>query len=144
MTTETLPPLAHSLRVLVVDDHAAIRRGVRAVLAEAGLDTHIAEAADGQQAVELACSHDWDVILLDITLPKLSGLDVLTRVKACRPEQRVVMLSMHASANYVRGALNAGAAGYLTKETAPDELVSAIQTVLAGQTYLGDDLDQLL
>jgi two-component system invasion response regulator UvrY len=130
--------------VLIVDDHETIRRVVRAVLDEAGFHGTVAEAADGLEAVALACADHWDVIILDITLPGLNGLEVLSRVKACRPEQCVVMLSMHASAKHIRGALNAGAMGYLTKETAPDELVDAIRAVLSGQRYLGDDLERLL
>jgi DNA-binding NarL/FixJ family response regulator len=135
---------ANKLNVLVVDDHTTIRKGVRAILSEAGLCGELGEATDGHEAVTLACGREWDVIVLDITLPGLSGLDVLTRVKQCRPDQRVVMLSMHSNPTYIRRALKAGAAAYLTKETAPDELVSAIEAVLTGKTYLGDDLAALL
>jgi DNA-binding NarL/FixJ family response regulator len=140
MDTKQIP----SLNILVVDDHPTIRRGVKEVLSEAGIPVNIGEATDGFEAVALACGRQWDVIILDISLPGLNGIDVLSRVKACRPEQCVVMLSMHASPNHIRGALAAGATGYLTKETAPEELVDAIQAVLAGQRYLGDDLHKLI
>ncbi len=132
------------VRVLVVDDHPTMRRGLRAILTDSGMRTFVGEARDGLEAVAMACGDPWDVIILDITLPGLNGLDVLAQVKDCRPDQCVVMLSMHATSTHVRGAMEAGATGYLTKETAPDELVAAIQAVLSGQTYLGDDLAKLL
>lgn len=138
------PSRGLKLKVLVVDDHTTIRRGPRAILREAVFQGELGEAANGQDAVVLACGRQWDVIVLDISLPGMSGLEVLNRVKACRPDQCVVMLSMHADATYIRGALKAGAVAYLTKETAPDELVAAIQAVLTGQTYLCDDLASLL
>jgi DNA-binding NarL/FixJ family response regulator len=132
------------LRILVVDDHPTMRRGLRAILTDSGMGAFIGEASDGHEAVAMACGNQWDIIILDITLPGLNGLDVLTQVKSCRPDQCVVMLSMHATPTHIRGALDGGATGYLTKETAPDELVAAIQAVLSGQTYLGDDLAKLL
>jgi two-component system, NarL family, invasion response regulator UvrY len=132
------------LRVLVVDDHPTIRRGLRAILTEGGAGHVVGEASNGYEAVPIACNDEWDVIILDVSMPGLSGFDVLSQVKRCRPEQRVVMLSMHATPDYIRTALNGGAAGYLTKETAPDELLAAIQAVMSGQTYLGDDLAKLL
>jgi DNA-binding NarL/FixJ family response regulator len=131
------------LRVLIADDHAIVRRGLKDILNEAALPAIVGEAQNGLEAIERALAEEWDVILLDITMPGLNGLDVLKRVRQARPDQCVVMLSMHASPHYVRGALNAGAAGYLTKETAPDELVSAINTVLAGKTYLANDLEDM-
>jgi DNA-binding NarL/FixJ family response regulator len=141
---ETTRSEGANINVLVVDDHTTIRAGLRAILTEAGFRGELGEATDGHEAVALACGREWDVIVLDITLPGISGLDVLARVIQCRPEQRVVMLSMHSNPSYIRHAMKAGAAAYLTKETAPDELVSAIQAVLAGKTYLGDDLAALL
>jgi two-component system, NarL family, invasion response regulator UvrY len=132
-----------ALRVLIADDHAIVRRGLRDILDEVGLPVVIGEAQDGLEAVEMGMAEKWDVIVLDITMPGLSGLEALRKLKRERPDQRVLMLSMHASLHFVRGALQAGASGYLTKETAPDEFVTAIHTVLAGQTYLSRRLDEM-
>ena len=132
------------LHVLIADDHAIVRRGLKDILNEAALPAYVGEAKDGLEAVEKGLAQEWDVILLDITMPGLHGLEVLRRLKQARPAQRVVMLSMHATPHYVRSALQSGASGYLTKEAAPDELVSAINAVLAGSTYLAEGLSDLL
>jgi two-component system invasion response regulator UvrY len=132
------------VRVLIADDHAIVRRGLRNILNEAALPAIIGEARDGHEALEMALAENWDVVVLDITMPGQSGLEVLRKLKQERPDQCVLMLSMHASPVYVRGAMRDGAAGYLTKETAPDELITAIIAVLAGKTYLGDNLGAML
>jgi two-component system, NarL family, invasion response regulator UvrY len=132
------------LRVLIADDHAIVRKGLKDILNEAALPAQVGEARDGLEAVETGLAQVWDVILLDITMPGLHGLEVLKRLKQARPAQRVVMLSMHANPHYVRGALEAGASGYLTKESAPDELVSAIHAVLAGEIFLAPGLSEML
>ena len=102
------------------------------------------EAKDGHEAIAKGLAEPWDVIVLDMTMSGPHGLDVLKALKRARPEQRVLMLSMHADPHYLRGALAAGAAGYRTQETAPDDLRRAISTVMAGEQYLGDNLSALL
>ncbi len=124
------------LRVLIADDHAIVRRGLRDILREAAEDALVGEASNGLEALQLARAEHWDVIVLDIRMPGASGLAVLKQLKAEQPQVPVLMLSMHSGELYVNGSLKAGAAGYLSKESAPEELLTAIRTVLAGQTYV--------
>ena len=128
------------LKVLIADDHAIVRKGLREILREAPTPTLVAEAANGHEAVEKAIQDDWDVIVLDINMPGPNGLEVLKRVKREKPDTPVLMLSGHTGEHYVRRSLRDGAAGYLSKDSAPEELVTAIQTALAGNVYLSQGL----
>lgn len=130
------PPLpAPAIRVLVCDDHAVVREGIRHVLAgEPGFEV-VAEAANGEQALTLARRHRPDVIVLDVTMPGESGLRVAPRLRAAVPEARVLILSMHDNAEYVREGVRAGASGYLLKDSAAAELRLAVRAVHAGGTY---------
>lgn len=124
------------LRLLLADDHTLVRAGLRALLD--GMDgvTVIAEADNGEQAVALAQAHAPDVVLLDITMPGLNGLQAAERILAQSPPPRVVILSMHAAEEYVNRALALGVAGYLLKDAATLELQAALEAVSSGQTYL--------
>ncbi len=127
-----VPP---SIRVLVCDDHAVVREGIRHVLAgEPGFEV-VAEAANGEQALALAAEHRPDVVVLDVTMPGESGLRVAPRLRAAVPETRVLILSMHDNAEYVREGVRAGASGYLLKDSAAAELRLAVRAVHAGGTY---------
>ena len=128
------------LRVLLVDDHAVVRLGLERILREAFTELVLGHADDGPLAVEEAVAHPWDVIVLDITLPTQSGIETLRQLKRLGINAKVLMLSMHAGRPYVLGSLKAGAAGYLSKESAPDELVQAVNTILGGGTYVSRSL----
>ena len=130
------------LRVLIADDHAIVRRGLKEILREAAEETHVGEASNGTEALSLADSAAWDVVVLDITMPGQNGLEVLKQLKRRYPQVPVVMLSMHSGYHYVTGSLKAGASGYLNKETAPDELVTAIREAIAGRVYVSRSLAQ--
>jgi two-component system invasion response regulator UvrY len=132
------------LRVLIADDHAIVRKGLRDILREASQTAVVGEASNGQEALTLARSQPWDVVVLDITMPGMSGLAVLNKLKQEMPRLPVLMLSMHSGEHYVNGSLKAGAAGYLSKESAPEELVTAIQRVLDGHTYVSQSLSYRL
>ncbi len=132
------------LRILLVDDHAVVRIGLARILHEAFKDVVIGEADDGPPAIELAVAAPWDVIVLDITLPTLNGIETLKQMKRRKVQAKVLMLSMHAGRPYVLGSLRAGAAGYLSKESVPDELVEAVNKVLDGGTYLSRSLAEVL
>jgi len=120
------------IRVMIVDDHAVVREGIRTVLnGDPGLAV-IAEAADGAQAVVLAGAEHPDVVLLDITMPGASGLDVVPGLLAAAPQARVLMLSVHDDTEYVLRAVRAGAHGYLRKDTTPVELRRAVRAVHEG------------
>ena len=128
-------------RVLLVDDHALVRAGLRALLETLPRVEVVGETGDGLAAVRLATELAPDVILLDITLPGLNGLEVATRVARLGTGVRVLMLSMHASPEYAARAFAAGAAGYLNKDSAFDELAAALDAIGAGRRYLCRAID---
>jgi DNA-binding NarL/FixJ family response regulator len=124
------------MRVLLADDHALIRAGLRALLqAIPGVEI-VGEAGDGREALRLIEQAAPDVVLMDITMPGLNGLEAAERVIRDHPKVRLVILSMHEADAYVAQALRIGVAGYLVKDAAPNELVEALRTVAEGQTYL--------
>ena len=124
------------MRVLLADDHAILRAGLRALLKDmAGVEV-VGEAEDGAQALRLMRELRPDVALLDISMPRMNGLEVVARATAELPRTRIVILSMHAYEEYVQRALLAGAAGYLLKNTDPGELEQALRAVARGQTWL--------
>ena len=124
------------IRIVIADDHQLVRAGVRALLEKIRLGEVIAEAADGREALELVAAHRPGIILLDIAMPNLNGLDTIERIKKESPETKVIMLSMHANEEYVIRALRSGVSGYLIKDSAVEELERAIHSVAAGKTYL--------
>lgn len=124
------------IRVLLAEDHTIVRKGLRALLdGEVDIEV-IAEAADGRQAVSLANELHPDVVLMDISMPLMNGLEATLRIKERYPEIRVVVLTMHANEEYIFQSLRAGAEGYLVKQTAPAELVSAIHSAYRGDSFL--------
>jgi len=132
------------IRVLIVDDHAIVRRGLRELLSDEFRGAAFGEASTAQQALEQLWKQKWDVALLDITLPGRSGLDLLKEFKAARPRLPVLVLSVHPEDQFALRALKAGAEGYLTKESAPEELVKAIRKILAGGRYVSPTLAEKL
>jgi len=132
------------IRILIVDDHAILRRGLRALLSDEFHGAAFGEASNARQALEQLRKEKWDVALLDITLPGKSGLDLLKEFKAARPKLPVLILSAHAEDQFAVRVLKAGAGGYLTKESAPEELAKAIRKVLAGGQYVSPALAEKL
>ena len=132
------------IRVLIVDDHAILRRGLRALLSDAFARAEFGEASNAEQALDELEKKEWDVALLDITLPGKSGLDLLKELKAARPRLPVLVLSVHPEDQFAVRALKAGAGGYMTKESAPEELVQAIRKILAGGRYVSPTLAEKL
>jgi two-component system, NarL family, invasion response regulator UvrY len=132
------------VRILVVDDHAMVRRGLRALLSDEFLGSAFGEAADAPQAVALLRKNEWDIVLLDITLPGKSGLDLLKDLKTEFPRLPVLVLSGHKEDQFAVRALKAGAGGYMTKESAPEELTKAVRKVLAGGRYVSPALAEKL
>lgn len=130
------PPLAASIRVLLADDHTIVRQGVRLCLEAMGDLDVVAEAADGREAVALAEELRPDVVVMDLTMPGLSGIEAIRQIKERCPEIEVVVLSVHESEPYVEQALRAGAAGYVLKRNAATELAAAVRSARAGQAYL--------
>ncbi len=126
----------NSIRVLLADDHRLMRAGIRALLKSLDLVQVIAEAGTGHEAIDLAEQHQPDLVIMDIGMPELNGLEATARLKKLSPPPRVIILSMHANEEYVKRALQAGAAGYLLKGAEPAELELAIKAVMRGETYL--------
>lgn len=127
-----------------MDDHAVVRSGLRQFLAGIGDITTIAEAGNGQEALGLALDRDWDLVLLDLWLPDLSGLEVLKRIKRAKPALPVLIFSMHAEDDYAMAALEAGAAGFLSKDSPPEEILGAIRRASQGSKYLSPHLAEKL
>lgn len=132
------------IKTFIADDHVIVRRGLRQIVAETPEIVIAGEAGTGQEAIREVLSKDYDVILLDITMPDLNGLDVLKELKRQRPEIRVLMLSMHPEEQFAIRSLKAGALGYLTKDSAPAELVGAIKKVATGGRYISTTLGEKL
>ena len=123
-------------RILLVDDHPIVRHGIKQVLSGAFDPAIVGEAANAEEGLSEARSTEWDVMVLDLTLPGASGLDLLKDLKREQPTLPVLVLSMHPAEQFARRALNAGALGYLTKDSGPNELVKAVGEVMAGRRYL--------
>ena len=128
--------MTRPIRVLLADDHALVRAGLRKLLESLSGVAVVGEAGDGREALALVASKNPDLVLLDITMPGLNGLEAAERIGREHPGTRVILLSMHASEEHVLRALRAGAAGYLPKDAALGELELAINAVRKGETYL--------
>jgi len=132
------------MRVLLVDDHAVVRRGIRDLLAEAFADAVFEEASTGEEAVALVREGNFQLVVLDISMPRRGGMDALKEIQAELPKLPVLVLSQHAEEQYAIRALRAGAAGYLTKDCAADELVRAARKALSGGKYVSEVLAEKL
>ena len=129
--------------ILIADDHAVVRAGLRQFL-EDGRIGEVAEAATGQQAMDLLRAKRFDLLILDINMPGRGGLDILKNVRASFPETRVLIVSGFPERQYAVNVLKAGASGYLSKESAPEELIKAVQIVLSGRRYVSSTLAEQL
>lgn len=129
-----------TIRVIVADDHALVREGIRHVLEAEPEFEVVAEAANGEEALEAAIRHTPDVIVLDVTMPGASGLQIAPRLRAVVPAMRILILSMHENVEYMREGVRAGIHGYLLKDSAAAELRLALRTVCAGGTYFSESL----
>lgn len=123
-------------RILIADDHTLVRDGLKRILAAASNLTVAAEAVDGDQALARVRAEEFDLVLLDLSMPGLSGVDLIKRLKLERPRLKILVLSMHGEQQYAVRAYKAGASGYLTKDSASAELVSAIRKIAAGGVYI--------
>jgi two-component system, NarL family, invasion response regulator UvrY len=128
------------MRILITEDHAVVRQGLKLILADHFKKAVFGEARNATEALDLVWKEKWDVVVLDITMPGRSGLEVLKEIKRSRPKLPVLILSMHPEDQFAVRLLKAGAAGYLTKESAGEELVGAIRKVIAGGRYISPAL----
>ena len=132
------------MRVLVCDDHPIVRRGLREILEQAGAPVTVGEAASVAEGLALARKQPWDTVVLDITMPGRSGLELLKELKSERPNVPVLVLSVHPAEQYAVRVLRAGASGYLTKESAPEELLTAIRHIVRGGRYISPSVGETL
>jgi two-component system response regulator NreC len=131
-------------RVLIADDHPLVRSGLRSLLEREGEFQVVAEASDGNEAIELALRHKPDLILLDVGMPRLSGTDAAKHISEKIPNSRIVIVSMHSDEAYVLRALKAGARGYLLKASPEADILAAARAVAAGQAYFSPSITKLL
>jgi len=124
------------IKVLIADDHPVVRKGLKDILTNKIHEVLCGEAKNAQEVLGEVERQSWDLVILDITMPGQSGLDVLKELKRRRPKLPVLVLSIHSESQYGARALMAGASGYLNKESVPDELVRAVRHLLAGRTYV--------
>jgi DNA-binding NarL/FixJ family response regulator len=132
------------IKILIADDHPIVRKGLKEII-EVTPDMMVGdEASNGQEALEKVRKSDFDVVLLDISMPGRSGLDILKEIKSEKPELSVLILSIHPEEQYAVRVLKAGASGYLTKESAPGELITAIRKASKGRKYVSSSLAEKL
>ena len=126
------------IRILLADDHKIVRDGLKGILAAASDFEVAGEAANGDEALALVRANDYDVAMLDLSMPGLSGIDLIKRLKAEKPGLRLLVLSMHGEQQYAARALKAGASGYLTKDSAAEQLVSVLRKIAAGGVHVSE------
>ena len=132
------------MRVLIADDHAVFRRGLKETITDAFPKVTFGEAKTAQETLALARRQDWEIVVLDISMPGLSGLDIVEDLRRLRPKLPILFLSMHPEEQYARRALKSGASGYLTKDSITDELKDALRRILNGGRYVSATLAEKL
>ncbi len=132
------------IKILIADDHAVVRKGLKQILDETSDIVAADEAKNGQEVLEKVRKSDYDIVMLDISMPGRSGIEILKQLKDEKPEVLVLVLSMHPEEQYAVRALKAGASGYLTKDSAPDELIEAIRKISQGGKYITASLAEKL
>ncbi len=132
------------LRILIADDHTVVRRGLKQILLDEFPGAKIEEVPDAEGLIKKVMQGKWDIVVSDLSMPGRSGLDALQQIKISHPGLPVLILSIHPEEQYALRALKAGAAGYLSKDTAPDELVKAVQKVLLGKKYISQSIAEKL
>ncbi|MEO7727254.1 MAG: response regulator transcription factor [Burkholderiales bacterium] len=131
-------------RILVADDHQIVRAGLKNLLADYNEFTVAGEAGSGTDTIKMVREEDWDIVLLDISMPDMNGVDTLKQIRRSKPDLPVLILTMHPEDQFAINLLRAGANGYVCKECAPEQLISAIRTVVSGRRYVSPALgDQL-
>lgn len=132
------------MKILIADDHTLIREGLRKILEESLAFAEVTDVADSADLFKKAIAQEWDIIISDISMPGYSGIEMLKQIKEHAPNTPVLILSMHAPEQYAVRAIKAGASGYLTKESAPTELVKAVQQIISGRRYINSEVAEVL
>lgn len=124
------------IRILIADDHIVVRKGLRQILTEGFPDALIEDVSNGEELLDKVFKENWSVVISDLSMPGKSGLEIIPQIKQSFPKLPILILSIHSEEQYALRVLRAGASGYLCKDTAPDELINAIQRVLTGKKYI--------
>lgn len=124
------------IRILIADDHIVVRKGLRQILTEGFPDALIEDVSNGEELLDRVFKENWSVVISDLSMPGKSGLEIIPQIKQSFPKLPILILSIHSEEQYALRVLRAGASGYLCKDTAPDELINAIQRVLTGKKYI--------
>ena len=132
------------IRIVIADDHAIVREGLKRILSSAADLEMIAEAADGTQVMQRVREQEFDLLVMDLSMPGRSGMELIKLVKAEKPRLRVLVLSMHQETQYAVRAIKSGASGYLTKESAPEQLEQAIRKIAGGGAYISAEVAEQL
>lgn len=132
------------IKILIADDHPIVRKGLKQILEETTEMVVAGEASNAQEVLNKVLKEDFDIVLLDISMPGRSGLEILKEIKTLKPKLKVLILSIHPEEHYAERVLKAGASGYLTKESAPEELISAIRKVAQGRKYISPSFAERL
>jgi two-component system, NarL family, invasion response regulator UvrY len=132
------------IKIIIADDHPIVRAGMKQIISEAADMSVVAEAGDGRQLLHKIREENFDVVILDITMPHIDGLDVLKQLKIEKPKLPIIILSIHPESQYALRVLKAGAAGYVTKTSAPEELINAIRKVHRGGKYISPSIAEKL
>jgi len=132
------------ITIVIADDHAIVREGLKRIVGDAGDLQVVAEAADGTEVMRVVREHEFQVLVLDLSMPGRSGMELIRLVKAQRPKLRILVLSMHAELQYAVRAIKSGASGYLTKESAPAQLVEAIRKIAGGGAFISAQVAEQL
>jgi two-component system response regulator NreC len=136
--------MARQIRILLADDHAVVRDGLRALLERQSDMAVVAEAGDGRECVQMAENHLPDVVLMDVAMPEMNGIEAARRIIAASPKTGVVMLSMHRDESYVLRSLKAGARGYLLKDSPREDVLSAVRAASEGRSFLSRKVSRML
>ena len=132
------------IRLVIADDHAIVREGLKRIVGDAPEVRIVAEAADGNEVLRIVREQEFDVLVQDLSMPGRSGMELIRLVKAARPKLRILVLSMHQETQYAVRAIKSGASGYLTKESAPGQLVQAIRKIAAGGAFISAEVAEQL
>jgi DNA-binding NarL/FixJ family response regulator len=132
------------IRILIADDHAIVRKGINQILSEGFPDAEIDEVANAEAMISKIMESEWDVIISDLSMPGRSGLEAIPQIKQINPKLPVLIMSIHSEDHYAIRVLKAGGSGYLSKDLAPDELVTAVKRVLTGKKYITSNVAEKL
>lgn len=132
------------MKILIGDDHSVVRRGLKMIILEEFPNALIQEAIDGADVLKMLDDQSWDIIISDISMPGRSGVEIIKLIKELAPKIPILVLSVHAAEHYAVRTLKVGASGYLTKGSAPEELVKAIKQIVSGRRYITPDIADLL